>query len=151
MQQRTRLTAYKESATATTREIERLRHESAILCSGARPRSEQDRELQRFTVTLVTPSMDGTTPICSSTSPARRWRPVPMGLSTLSTTWRCRVLSLRRGRRQSPTLSSIYWSFRCRHHLSLPTPRRSMPCRASMRSSSHRRRMQGDKILSGLG
>jgi predicted RNase H-like nuclease (RuvC/YqgF family) len=45
MQQRMRLTTYKESATATTREIERLRHENAILCSGARPLSEQDREL----------------------------------------------------------------------------------------------------------
>jgi hypothetical protein len=37
MQQRTHLTAYKESATAATREIERLRDENAILCSGARP------------------------------------------------------------------------------------------------------------------
>jgi predicted RNase H-like nuclease (RuvC/YqgF family) len=46
MQQRMRLTAYKESATAATREIERLRHENAILHSGARPLSEQDRELQ---------------------------------------------------------------------------------------------------------
>jgi DNA repair ATPase RecN len=46
MQQRTCLTAYKESATAATREIERLRHENAIICSGARPPSEQDRELQ---------------------------------------------------------------------------------------------------------
>jgi predicted RNase H-like nuclease (RuvC/YqgF family) len=46
MQQRTRLTTYKESVTAVTREIERLRHENAILCSGARPLSEQDRELQ---------------------------------------------------------------------------------------------------------
>jgi hypothetical protein len=47
MQQRTRLTAYKESATAATHEMERLRHESAILRSGARPPSEQDRELQK--------------------------------------------------------------------------------------------------------
>jgi hypothetical protein len=46
MQQRTRLTAYKESATAATHEIERLRHENAILRSGARPPSEQDHELQ---------------------------------------------------------------------------------------------------------
>jgi hypothetical protein len=46
MQQRTRLTTYKESATAATHEIERLRHENAILCSGACPHSEQDRELQ---------------------------------------------------------------------------------------------------------
>jgi hypothetical protein len=46
MQQLTHLTAYKESATATTCEIERLRHENVILRSGARPPSEQDRELQ---------------------------------------------------------------------------------------------------------
>jgi hypothetical protein len=46
MQQRTCLTAYKESATAANREIERLRHENAILHSSARPPSEQDHELQ---------------------------------------------------------------------------------------------------------
>jgi hypothetical protein len=46
MQQHTHLTAYKESATAATCEIERLRHENAILHSGAHPPSEQDRELQ---------------------------------------------------------------------------------------------------------
>jgi hypothetical protein len=46
MQHRTHLTAYKESATTATREIERLRHENAILRSGARPPSEQDHELQ---------------------------------------------------------------------------------------------------------
>jgi hypothetical protein len=46
MQQRTRLTAYKESAISTTCEIERLRHEHAILCSDAHPPSEQDHELQ---------------------------------------------------------------------------------------------------------
>jgi hypothetical protein len=40
MQQRTRLTVYKECATAATREIERLRHENAILHSGACPPSE---------------------------------------------------------------------------------------------------------------
>jgi hypothetical protein len=43
--QHTRLTAYKESAIAATRKIERLRHENAILHSGARPPSEQDCEL----------------------------------------------------------------------------------------------------------
>jgi predicted RNase H-like nuclease (RuvC/YqgF family) len=41
-----RLMTYKESATTATREIERLRHENAILCSSACPLSEQDRELQ---------------------------------------------------------------------------------------------------------
>jgi hypothetical protein len=45
MQQRTRLTVYKESATAATHEIERLRQENAILRSGARPPSKQDHEL----------------------------------------------------------------------------------------------------------
>jgi hypothetical protein len=47
MQQRMRLMMYKESATTFTREIERLRHENAILRSSARPLSEQDRELQQ--------------------------------------------------------------------------------------------------------
>jgi chromosome segregation ATPase len=46
MQQRTCLMEYKESATTATREIESLRHESAILHSGACPPSEQDHELQ---------------------------------------------------------------------------------------------------------
>jgi hypothetical protein len=46
MQQRTRLMVYKESATAATSEIERLRHENAILRSGVRPPLEQDRELK---------------------------------------------------------------------------------------------------------
>jgi hypothetical protein len=46
MQQRMHLTVYKESATAATHEIERLRHENAILHSGAHPLLEQDRELQ---------------------------------------------------------------------------------------------------------
>jgi hypothetical protein len=46
MQQRTRLMAYKESATAATGEIERLRHENAILHSGVHPPSEQDCELK---------------------------------------------------------------------------------------------------------
>jgi cellobiose phosphorylase len=46
MQQHTRLMAYEESATTTTRELERLRHEKAIQHSGARPPLEQDRELQ---------------------------------------------------------------------------------------------------------
>jgi hypothetical protein len=45
MQQRTRLTMYKESATVATHEIERPRHENDILRSGARPLLGQDREL----------------------------------------------------------------------------------------------------------
>jgi hypothetical protein len=46
MQQCTRLTAYKESATAATHELERLRHENDILCSGSRRLSELDYDLQ---------------------------------------------------------------------------------------------------------
>jgi hypothetical protein len=46
MPQHTRLMVYKESATAATGEIERLRHENAILCSGVHPPSEQDHELK---------------------------------------------------------------------------------------------------------
>jgi hypothetical protein len=46
MHQHTCLTAYKESATTATNEMERPRHENAILRSGAHPPSEQDRELQ---------------------------------------------------------------------------------------------------------
>jgi signal transduction protein with GAF and PtsI domain len=46
MQQRSHLTAYKESPIAATRKIERLRHENAIFRSGACPPSKQDRELQ---------------------------------------------------------------------------------------------------------
>jgi hypothetical protein len=45
MQQCTHLAAYKKSATVATYEMERLRHENAILCSSARPPSEQEREL----------------------------------------------------------------------------------------------------------
>jgi FtsZ-binding cell division protein ZapB len=40
------LMAYKESSTAATCEIERLKHENAILRNGARPLLEQDHELQ---------------------------------------------------------------------------------------------------------
>jgi hypothetical protein len=46
IQQRTRLMAYKESATAATDEIERLRNGNVILRSGVCPPSEQDRELK---------------------------------------------------------------------------------------------------------
>jgi hypothetical protein len=46
MQQCMHLMAYKESATTATGEIERMRHENAILRSGVRPPSEQDRELK---------------------------------------------------------------------------------------------------------
>jgi hypothetical protein len=97
MQQRTHLTAYEESA--TTHEIERLRHENAILAAVHIHLQSKTASYMRFTVPLVTPSMDETTPVCCSTSPRRRWRSIPMGLSTLSTTWRRRMLSLRRGRR----------------------------------------------------
>jgi hypothetical protein len=40
------LTAYEEHATATTRELDRLRHENAVLRSSALPPSEKDHEMQ---------------------------------------------------------------------------------------------------------
>jgi hypothetical protein len=40
MQQLMRLMAYEEHTTATSCELERLRHENAVLRSGARPPSE---------------------------------------------------------------------------------------------------------------
>jgi hypothetical protein len=107
MQQRMRLTAYKESATVATHEIERLWHENAILCSGACPLSEQDHELQEVYHRLSNAEHDGITPVCCLTSLARRWGPVLTGLSTLRTAWRRRTPSLRRGWRGSPTSSSI--------------------------------------------
>jgi hypothetical protein len=45
-QQCTHLTAYEECATATAREIERLRHDNAIIRSSAQSPSDLDRELQ---------------------------------------------------------------------------------------------------------
>jgi hypothetical protein len=46
MQQLICLTAYEEHTTATSCELERLRHENAILYSSAHPPTKQDRELQ---------------------------------------------------------------------------------------------------------
>jgi hypothetical protein len=46
LQQCIRLMAYEGHTTATSRELERMRHENAILDNGARPPSEQDCELQ---------------------------------------------------------------------------------------------------------
>jgi hypothetical protein len=40
------LTAYEEHTAATSRELERLRHDNVVLCSSAHPPSEQDCELQ---------------------------------------------------------------------------------------------------------
>jgi hypothetical protein len=46
MQQCMRLTAYEEHAIATSCELEKLRHENAVLRSSALSPSEQDHELQ---------------------------------------------------------------------------------------------------------
>jgi hypothetical protein len=93
MQQRTRLTAYEEGATFTTCKIGRLRHVNAILHSGARTPSEQDRELEERTEMITDHRLSDiehgwnyTRMLLDITR--ERWRPVPMGLSTLSTTWR---------------------------------------------------------------
>jgi hypothetical protein len=46
MQQRMRLTAYEEHATATSRELERMRHGNIVLCSATLPPLEKDCELK---------------------------------------------------------------------------------------------------------
>jgi hypothetical protein len=46
MQQGMHLTAYEEHTTATSHKLDRLRHENAILRSGAPPPLAQDRKLQ---------------------------------------------------------------------------------------------------------
>jgi hypothetical protein len=84
--QRTRLMAYEESATATAQEMERLRHENAILRSVQGHLQSWTTSYRRFTVALVALSMDGTTLICCSTSLVMSWISVPMGSSTLRTT-----------------------------------------------------------------
>jgi hypothetical protein len=45
MQQHMCLIAYEEHTTANSHELERMRHENVVLCSGVCPPSEQDREL----------------------------------------------------------------------------------------------------------
>jgi hypothetical protein len=91
--------AYKESATATTREIERLRHENAILHSGAHSPLEQDRELQEVYCCLSN-TEHGWNHTCTLLDiTCEEVETLPTGLSTLRTTWRCRMPSLRRGQR----------------------------------------------------
>jgi hypothetical protein len=97
-------------------------------------------------VVLVRPSISGTTSVCCLTSLERRWISIPIGSATLSTPWRCRMSSLRRGQRRSPTPSSSLWSFRGKHRLILLTTRRSIPCLASMSTRSHHYRMQRVKF-----
>jgi hypothetical protein len=46
MQQRMRLTTYEEHATNTAHELERVRHENAVLRSGALPPLKLDHKLQ---------------------------------------------------------------------------------------------------------
>jgi hypothetical protein len=99
MQQRTHLLEYEESATAATAEIERLRHENAILCSGVRPPSEWDCELKEVYRRLSNAEhgWNHTRLLLDITREEVEIR--THGLSTLSTTWRHRTPSLRRGRR----------------------------------------------------
>jgi hypothetical protein len=135
MQQRMRQTAYEEHTTATSRELERLRHENTILHSSACPPLEQDRELQvayrrlsgaehgwNYTRQLL----DNT---CEEVD-VRTHRIIHLEHAVEAQE------SLRRGWRQSPTLSSSFCSYRERHHLHPWTMRRLMPCLASMRTRS---------------
>jgi hypothetical protein len=97
MQQCVCLTTYEEHATATSRELEGLRHENAVLLSGARPPSEQDRELQVAYHRLSEAEHGWNHTVSCSTSLEMRWMSVPTGSSALSTPLRCRTLNLRRG------------------------------------------------------
>jgi hypothetical protein len=99
MQQRMHLTMYEESATTTTRKIERLRHENAIHRNDACPPSEHDRELQKVYHCLSDTEHGWNYTRMLLDITCERWRPVPAGLPTLSITWRLRTLSLRKGRR----------------------------------------------------
>jgi hypothetical protein len=106
MQQRTHLTAYEESATTATREIERLRHENAILHSGARPPSEQDRELHEV-YRRLSGSKHGWNYIHMLLNIAHEEVDIrATGSSTSSNTWKFRTPSLRRGQRYSLTSSN---------------------------------------------
>jgi FtsZ-binding cell division protein ZapB len=99
MQQCMRLMTYKESATAAICEIERLRHENAMLRSGARPPSEQDRELKEVYRRLGNTKHGWNHTRMLLDISREELETHAHGLSTLSTTWRCRMLSLRRGQR----------------------------------------------------
>jgi hypothetical protein len=93
-QQHTHLMTYEESATTTSREIERLRHENAILRSGARPPSEQDRKLQE-----VYRCHSGAKHGWNYTRMLLDITHEEVDIRTLRTMWKHRMLSLRRGRR----------------------------------------------------
>jgi hypothetical protein len=95
--QRMCLTTYKESATATTCEIERLRYDNTILRSGAGPPSEQDRELQEVYHRLSNAEhgWNHTHMLLDITLEEVDIR--THGIVHLEHEWRCRTPSLRRG------------------------------------------------------
>jgi hypothetical protein len=87
--------------------------------------------------TPVRPSMGGTTPASSYTSPVRRWTPASMRSYTSSMSWSSRTLSSKRGQRRSPLSSSSFrcfsFSFSFSHHLQLRPMLSLTPCRMSTR------------------
>jgi hypothetical protein len=151
MQQRTCLTAYKESATAATHEIERLRHENGILRSGACPFSEQDRELHEVYRHL------------SNTE--HGWNHTRMLLDIIHEeveTRTHRIIHLENHvetqdaelEERAERIADLEQQLLELQGWAPPEPadlRRLMPCWALMRTRSRRYRMRGDTILSGLG
>jgi hypothetical protein len=96
MQLRTCLMTYEESAIATAHELERLSHENAIFRSSAYPLLEQDHELQDvyYHLSYVEHGWSYTHMLLNITHEGIS---VSMRSSTLSSTWRRRTPSLRRG------------------------------------------------------
>jgi hypothetical protein len=106
MQQCMHLTTYKESATAATCEIERLRHENVILCSSACPLLEQNSELQEVYRRLSNAEhgWNHTRMLLDITREEVKTR--THGIIHLENHMETQMMSLRRGRRGSPTSCS---------------------------------------------
>jgi hypothetical protein len=91
------LTAYEEHATAISRELERLRHENAVLRSGTLPPSDQDRELNvaYHRLSEVEHGWNYTCQLLDITHEELNIH--THGIIYLNTPLRCSVPSLRRG------------------------------------------------------
>jgi hypothetical protein len=136
-QQRTRLMAYKESSTAATGEIKRLRHENAILCGGVRPPSEQDRGLKEVYCHLSN-TEHGWNHTCLLLDITQEEVEIRThGIIHLEHHVEAQDAELEARAEMITNLEQQLLEFQGRHHLSLSTTRRSMPHRALMRTRSH--------------
>jgi hypothetical protein len=126
MQQPMRLAPHDECNTTISCELEQLKHENVLLCSGTLPPSDQDHELKVVYRCLskaehgwnyAHQQHDGShladasnTFSCSVTQLVRGWTVAPIRSYTLSTPTSSKTLNSRRGQQQSPPLSN---RFRC--------------------------------------